>query len=78
MVPSSRSAAENLRLMAVVAHPDDESLGMGGTMARCASDGIETALITATRGERGRHGASQSNSPAHLGALREAVEGRRY
>lgn len=58
--------------MAVVAHPDDESLGVGGTIARYASEGINISLLTATRGERGRNGASKSSSPAELGALREA------
>ena len=47
---------DNLRLMAVLAHPDDESLGLGGTLARYASEGVETFLVTATRGENGRHG----------------------
>jgi LmbE family N-acetylglucosaminyl deacetylase len=59
-------------MMVVVAHPDDESLGMGGTIARYASEGVSTILLTATRGERGRHGASRSSLPAELGALREA------
>ena len=43
-----------LKLMAVLAHPDDESLGLGGTLARCADEGIETYVVCATRGERGR------------------------
>jgi len=42
--------------MAILAHPDDESLGFGGALAKYASEGIETFLITATRGERGRFG----------------------
>jgi LmbE family N-acetylglucosaminyl deacetylase len=42
--------------MCVLAHPDDESLGTGGTLAKYAAEGIETFLITATRGERGRFG----------------------
>src|SRR5438105_3570381 len=41
--------------MAVVAHPDDESLGMGGVLARYAQEGVETYVLTATRGQRGRH-----------------------
>src|SRR5258708_33545828 len=45
--------AETLKLMAVLAHPDDESLGFGGILAKCAAEGIETSLVTATRGERG-------------------------
>src|SRR6185312_8674031 len=60
------------RLMAVLAHPDDESLGLGGTLARYASEGVQTFLVTATRGENGRHGLSRSNSPHQLGRVREA------
>lgn len=44
-----------LRLMAVVAHPDDESLGMGGTFAKYAAEGVETFLVTATGGQSGRY-----------------------
>ena len=33
-----------LRLMVVTAHPDDESLGFGGVLARYADEGIETVL----------------------------------
>ena len=43
-----------LRLMAVLAHPDDESLGLGGVLARYAAEGVEVTVVTATRGERGR------------------------
>ena len=41
--------------MAVLAHPDDESLGLGGALAHYADTGVETYLVTATRGERGRY-----------------------
>jgi len=41
--------------MAVLAHPDDESLGVGGALARYASEGVETFVITATRGQSGRY-----------------------
>ena len=37
--------------MCVLAHPDDESLGMGGTLAHYARQGVETFLVTATRGD---------------------------
>jgi LmbE family N-acetylglucosaminyl deacetylase len=40
--------------MCVLAHPDDESLGTGGALAKYASEGVATYLVTATRGERGR------------------------
>jgi len=35
------------------AHPDDECIGTGGTMARAAAAGIRVVLVVATRGERG-------------------------
>ncbi len=47
-----------LSLMCVLAHPDDESLGTGGILARYAAEGVSTSLITATTGQRGRYGLS--------------------
>jgi LmbE family N-acetylglucosaminyl deacetylase len=44
---------EPLKLLAVFPHPDDETLGMGSTLARYAAEGVETYLLCATRGERG-------------------------
>ncbi|GAA1997523.1 N-acetyl-1-D-myo-inositol-2-amino-2-deoxy-alpha-D-glucopyranoside deacetylase [Nakamurella flavida] len=41
------------RLLAVHAHPDDETLTMGATLARCAAEGIAVTLVTATLGEQG-------------------------
>jgi LmbE family N-acetylglucosaminyl deacetylase len=62
-----------LRLLAVLAHPDDESLGFGGTLARYAAEGIDAYLVTATRGERGRFGAlGKSGDPLEVGRVREA------
>lgn len=40
-------------LLAVLAHPDDESFGMGGTLALYARKGYEAYLVCATRGEVG-------------------------
>jgi LmbE family N-acetylglucosaminyl deacetylase len=62
-----------LRLLAVLAHPDDESLGFGGTLARYADEGVETYLVTATRGEAGRFGSlGKSGDPVEVGGVREA------
>jgi len=61
------------RLMCVLAHPDDESLGTGGTLAKYAAEGVETYLVTATRGERGRFGERADRpSPDVVGQTREA------
>ena len=35
------------------AHPDDEAIATGGTMAKAAADGHRVVLVVATRGERG-------------------------
>lgn len=59
--------------MCVLAHPDDESLGFGGTLAKYAREGVETYLVTATRGERGRFGdAAERPAPEVVGEAREA------
>jgi len=59
--------------MCVLAHPDDESLGVGGTLAKYAAEGFETYLVTATRGERGRFGdATERPSLETVGRTREA------
>lgn len=64
---------EKLKLMCVLAHPDDESLGMGGTLAKYGAEGVETSVVCATRGERGWQGAADQNPGlAGLGRLREA------
>jgi len=72
-VPTRRLAnhdanGEPLRLMAVLAHPDDESLGMGTTLARCVAEGIETHVVTATLGQAGRHAGIRPGEPGHPGA----------
>jgi LmbE family N-acetylglucosaminyl deacetylase len=55
------------RLMCVVAHPDDESLGFGGTLAASAAAGVETFVVMATRGEAGRSGTHRRGDPGHPG-----------
>jgi LmbE family N-acetylglucosaminyl deacetylase len=40
-------------ILAVLAHPDDESFGLGGTLALYASKGYDTYYVCATRGEAG-------------------------
>ncbi|MFN8413095.1 MAG: PIG-L family deacetylase [Anaerolineales bacterium] len=62
---------ETLKLLAVFAHPDDESMGMGGTLAKYAAEGVETHLVCASRGERGWFGPEEQNPGLEkLGQLR--------
>ena len=41
------------RMLVVHAHPDDETIGTGVTMARYVSEGVAVTLLTCTRGEEG-------------------------
>lgn len=64
---------DQLKLLAVFAHPDDESMGMGGTLAKYSSEGVETHLVCASRGERGWFGAEAENPGfEQLGKIRTA------
>ncbi len=60
-----------LRLLAVFAHPDDESLACGGTLAMCAAEGARVSLLCATLGEAGRRSPGCSEDVC-LGAVRRA------
>ena len=57
LAPQAEAAMESLdhprRLLLVHAHPDDETINNGATMARYAAEGVLVALVTCTRGERG-------------------------
>ena len=58
-------------LLAVVAHPDDESFGMGGTLALYSDEGVEVHLICATKGEAGEVPPKMLEGYSSIGALRE-------
>jgi LmbE family N-acetylglucosaminyl deacetylase len=62
---------EGKRLLAVLAHPDDEVFGLGGTLALYGSKGVEVSLVCATRGEVGEIAAESQATPETLGAVRE-------
>ena len=65
------------RLLFAFPHPDDESLGPGGTIAKYAREGVEVHYVCATRGEVGSVESQMLKPYAHLapdqqvGALRE-------
>ncbi len=62
---------EKLSLMAIFAHPDDESFGNGGTLAKYGEEGLFTSLICATRGEAGEISDPALATPDNLGQVRE-------
>src|SRR5512136_1866556 len=59
-------------LLAVFAHPDDESFGPGGTLAKYAAEGTEVWLVCATDGNAGTVEASMLAGYASTGQLRAA------
>src|SRR3990172_10969806 len=59
-------------LLAVLAHPDDESFGLGGTLALYAQKGYDVYLVCATRGEVGMVDEEHLRGYASTAELREA------
>jgi len=59
-------------IVAVVAHPDDESLIAGGTLALAARAGAKTGVVSMTRGEHGPISDPALAVPEQLGDVREA------
>lgn len=62
---------EPLKLLAVLAHPDDETFRCGGTLALLAQRGVRVHVLTATRGEAGSCGEPPLCTLAELPAVRE-------
>ena len=58
-----------LRLMCVVAHPDDECFGFGGALALAADRGIETYVVCLTDGQAATNRGNAASGEA-LGAMR--------
>lgn len=61
-----------MRILCVTAHPDDESVFAGGTLALLASLGAEVRVLCCTHGEGGEAGEPPLCTRAGLGAVREA------
>lgn len=55
-------------ILAVLAHPDDESFGLGGTLALYARKGFDTYYVCATRGEAG------TLDPKYLDGFKDTAE----
>src|SRR5574339_846819 len=56
------------KILAVLAHPDDETFGLGGTLALYARKGYDTYYVCATRGEAG------TVSPEYLNGFKDTAE----
>ena len=49
-------------LLVILAHPDDESFPIGGTLAKYAAQGVRVVLVSATRGEAGIPGLTPESA----------------
>jgi len=58
-------------LLAIFAHPDDESFGPGGTLAKYGAEGVTVHLICATLGEAGQNNAAGLGKCENLACQRE-------
>jgi LmbE family N-acetylglucosaminyl deacetylase len=67
-----KNAANGKRILSVLAHPDDEAFGMGGTLALYAMQGAEVYLACATLGEAGDIPPDFLQRHASPAALRES------
>ena len=63
--------AQKRSLLAIFAHPDDESYSTAGTLATYASQEVEVHLICATKGEAGMISSPALAYRDNLGAVRE-------
>lgn len=73
---TSQAVAHRRTLLTTHAHPDDETIGTGGTMARAVREGHRVVLVTCTRGEMGDIVVPELDTPENhrrLGEIR-AVE----
>ena len=59
------------RILAVFAHPDDETFLAGGTLAKSAAEGHAVFVVSATRGEAGRRGEYEGLSVEEFARVRQ-------
>lgn len=59
------------KVLLIYAHPDDETFGCGGTVAKYAAQGVEIVLVCATKGEAGKCGNPPVCTPENIGQVRE-------
>ena len=65
------------RVLFVHAHPDDETISTGGTIATLVARGAHVTVLTCTRGERGRSSiSSNEHSRATMKLSRPRARGK--
>ncbi len=72
---TSQAGSRRLTLLTTHAHPDDETIGTGGTMAMAVRAGHRVALVTCTRGEMGEIVVPELDTPDNHRRLGETRMG---
>lgn len=65
------SDVADLCVLMIHAHPDDECLSTGGTLARYSAEGIRTVLVIATQGEEGEIVVPELDTPENYARLKD-------
>ena len=65
------SSQQPLRVLGIFAHPDDETICAGGTLAKYASTGADIRVVSLTKGEAGQIRDANAATRATLRAVRE-------
>lgn len=60
-----------MKVLLIFAHPDDETFGAGGTIAKLVKEGVRVNVITATTGQAGQTGEYGKISRDELGEIRK-------
>ena len=58
-----------MNVLVVAAHPDDETLGCGGTIAKLAAEGTDVYVLILGEGITARHATRADADPAAIAAL---------
>jgi LmbE family N-acetylglucosaminyl deacetylase len=69
---TNQPSASAVRVMVIMAHPDDAEFSCAGTVARYAAAGAHVEYVLATSGNRGSHDPTMT--PEKLAAIREAEQ----
>lgn len=63
-----------MKALFIFAHPDDETFGTGGTIAKLVKNGVTVNVITATTGQAGQTGEYGDITPEELGEKRKVEQ----
>jgi len=77
MQPRGDGSLAGKTILVVLAHPDDESIACGGTLARLSDAGVRVVLFCATRGERGALSGPARDDRLALTRMHELEEAAR-